>query len=47
MVINHQSPATFVPVNPADNWLHLFLGLGMIALGRVLALQPDKTRTAP
>ncbi|GAA2702471.1 DUF4383 domain-containing protein [Nonomuraea recticatena] len=47
MVINHQSPANFVPVNPADNWLHLILGLGMIALGYVLALQPGKTRTTP
>lgn len=26
-------PANFVPVNTADNWLHLVLGVGMIALG--------------
>ncbi|HYN94449.1 MAG TPA: DUF4383 domain-containing protein [Pilimelia sp.] len=33
LVIDHESGANFVPVNNADNWLHLLLGLGMIALG--------------
>jgi hypothetical protein len=33
LVIDHGSSANFVPVNNADNWLHLALGLGMIALG--------------
>ncbi|MFL6176057.1 MAG: DUF4383 domain-containing protein [Ornithinibacter sp.] len=33
LVIDHDSSANFVPVNNADNWLHLLLGLGMIALG--------------
>src|SRR3712207_8849403 len=33
LVIDHDSAANFVPLNTADNWLHLFLGLGMIALG--------------
>jgi hypothetical protein len=33
LVIDHESAANFVPVNSADNWLHLLLGLGMIALG--------------
>jgi hypothetical protein len=33
LVIDHDSAANFVPLNSADNWLHLFLGLGMIALG--------------
>lgn len=33
LVIDHESAANFVPVNTADNWLHLVLGLGMIALG--------------
>jgi hypothetical protein len=33
LVIDHDSAANFVPVNSADNWLHLFLGIGMIALG--------------
>jgi hypothetical protein len=33
LVVGHESAANFVPVNGADNWLHLLLGLGMIALG--------------
>ncbi|MER5334403.1 DUF4383 domain-containing protein [Micromonospora sp. NPDC002717] len=33
LVVDHNSGANFVPVNNADNWLHLFLGVGMIALG--------------
>lgn len=33
LVIDKDSSANFVPVNDADNWLHLVLGLGMIALG--------------
>ncbi|WP_229070074.1 DUF4383 domain-containing protein [Actinoplanes sp. DH11] len=33
MVVGQDSSANFVPLNPADDWLHLGLGLGMIALG--------------
>jgi hypothetical protein len=33
LAIGHDSGANFVPVNDADNWLHLGLGLGMILLG--------------
>ncbi|HEV2088316.1 MAG TPA: DUF4383 domain-containing protein [Cryptosporangiaceae bacterium] len=36
LVIDQNSAANFVPVNAADNWLHLVLGLGMLALGLVL-----------
>ncbi len=36
LVIDQGSSLNFVPVNSADNWLHLALGLGMIALGLVL-----------
>jgi hypothetical protein len=43
LVIDHESAANFVPVNSADNWLHLFLGLGMIALG-VLTTRRRTTR---
>ena len=32
-VIPQDGAANFVPVNDADNWLHLLLGIGMIALG--------------
>jgi hypothetical protein len=33
LVVAQDSAANFVPLNPADDWLHLVLGLGMIALG--------------
>ncbi|MFD9495212.1 MULTISPECIES: DUF4383 domain-containing protein [unclassified Streptomyces] len=36
MLIEGDSTANFVPVNSADNWLHLILGLGMIAAGALL-----------
>ncbi|SFW65007.1 DUF4383 domain-containing protein [Amycolatopsis australiensis] len=37
LLIDHGSDANFVPVNTADNWLHLVLGVGMIALGLLAA----------
>ncbi|WP_435771319.1 DUF4383 domain-containing protein [Nocardioides sp. SYSU DS0651] len=36
ILIDHDSEANFVPVNPADNWLHLVLAIGMIGLGLAL-----------
>ncbi|MFD4668505.1 DUF4383 domain-containing protein [Lentzea sp. NPDC058450] len=36
LVIDHGSEANFVPLNVADNWLHLFLGVAMIGLGLVV-----------
>ena len=36
LVIDHDSSANFVPVNDADNWLHLGLAVAMIALGAAL-----------
>ncbi|MDA0632313.1 DUF4383 domain-containing protein [Nonomuraea sp. MCN248] len=36
MLVGHDTPANFVPVNDADNWLHLFLGVAMVALGVLL-----------
>lgn len=36
LVIERNSDANFVPLNDADNWLHLILGAGMIALGLAL-----------
>jgi len=36
MFIDHESPANFVPLNTADNWLHFLLGIGMLALGLLL-----------
>ncbi|MCO1595722.1 DUF4383 domain-containing protein [Micromonospora sp. RHAY321] len=44
LVIDHESGANFVPLNGADNWLHLFLGLGMIALGVALTRRPNDHR---
>jgi hypothetical protein len=35
------SSANFVPVNGADNILHLLLGIGMIALGALLTRRPE------
>ncbi len=33
-----ETAINFIPVNHADNFLHLFLGIGMIALGVLLGL---------
>jgi uncharacterized protein DUF4383 len=33
LVVDHGGDANFVPVNAADNWLHLLLGVAMILLG--------------
>jgi hypothetical protein len=40
VVVDQQSQANFVPLNSADDWLHLVLGLGMIGLGLVLSRRP-------
>ncbi|MBV9822771.1 MAG: DUF4383 domain-containing protein [Actinobacteria bacterium] len=37
LIVDQNSNGNFVPVNTADNWLHLVLGLGMIALGVLLS----------
>lgn len=39
------SDANFVPLNEADDWLHLVLGVGMIALGLVLSNNRPVART--
>ncbi|WP_231933434.1 DUF4383 domain-containing protein [Micromonospora coxensis] len=44
LVVDDDSGADFVPLNNADNWLHLFLGLGMIALGIALTRRPADRR---
>ena len=43
LLIGQESDANFVPVNPADDILHLVLGIGMIGLG--LALSRSRTGT--
>jgi len=40
VLVDEGSSANFVPVNNADDWLHLLLGLGMIALGLALRRRP-------
>ncbi|HEY0637072.1 MAG TPA: DUF4383 domain-containing protein [Pseudonocardiaceae bacterium] len=44
LIVDQDSDANFVPFNTADNWLHLVLGLGMIALGLVLGRPRTTTR---
>jgi hypothetical protein len=43
LVIDHDSAANFVPLNTADNWLHLVLALGMIGLGVLLGSRASRT----
>lgn len=46
LCIPHDSPLNVVPLNTADNWLHVAFGLGMIALGVAFArdaVSPPKT----
>ena len=43
LVVGPNHEANFVPVNNADDWLHLVLGLGMIALG-FLGRNAERTR---
>jgi hypothetical protein len=35
-LVDRHSSSNFVPVDSADNWLHLVLGIGMIGLGLAL-----------
>ncbi|MCU1586145.1 MAG: hypothetical protein JWM49_2701 [Microbacteriaceae bacterium] len=43
LIFSGTSPANFVPINSADNWLHLVLGIGMIGLGVLLSRNPERT----
>ncbi|TDB73040.1 DUF4383 domain-containing protein [Micromonospora sp. KC723] len=36
LAVDRESAANLIPVNAADNWLHLALGFGMLALGLLL-----------
>ncbi|MFJ8814746.1 DUF4383 domain-containing protein [Amycolatopsis thermoflava] len=44
LVVDEASAANFVPVNTADDWLHLVLGLAMIVLGVVTTRGRSATR---
>ena len=37
----------WLPVNTADNWLHVVLGVGMVALGFITGGRRNATTTAP
>jgi hypothetical protein len=45
MIVDQASQANFVPLNTPDNWLHLGLAVGMIALG-LIAYRMLRTGTA-
>ncbi len=36
LIVGNESAANFVPLNTADDWLHLGLAIGMIGLGLLL-----------
>jgi hypothetical protein len=36
VLVDHPSAANFVPVNSADNWLHLVLAIGLAGLGELV-----------
>ena len=46
LLVGQESAANFVPVNTADDILHLVLGLGMIALGVILTRRAGAGRAA-
>lgn len=46
LLIDRESAANFVPLNNADNWLHLGLGVAMLILGLTLAASRAPTPAA-
>ncbi|GAA1288310.1 DUF4383 domain-containing protein [Saccharothrix xinjiangensis] len=46
LLIGHDSAANFVPLNTADNWLHLFLAVAMLGLGLALGRRSLPGRTS-
>ncbi len=47
LIVPGEHTANFVPLNDADNWLHLGLGVGMILLGVFVPPRLVGTRDAP
>lgn len=45
LFVGHDTPANFVPVNSAGNWLHLALGVGMVALALILSRATGRRAT--
>jgi hypothetical protein len=46
LFLSGDQPANFVPLNTADNWLHVVLAIGMVALGLVLGRRDVRATTA-
>lgn len=46
LLVDHDSPANFVPVNAADDWLHLFLAASLFALA-FLSGTPRRSTNTP
>jgi hypothetical protein len=44
LVVNEESQANFVPLNNADDWLHLILAIGMVGLGLALGNRANAGR---
>lgn len=45
LLVDPNAAANFVPLNTADNWLHLLLGLGMLGLGLALGSRGTTAKT--
>ena len=45
LIVGSESTANFVPLNNADNWLHLGLAIGMTGLGLALGAGGRSTET--
>lgn len=46
LIVPHHSESNFVPVNTADNWLHLILAVVMVGLGLIFGNRPATGRTS-
>lgn len=44
LIVPHDSQLNFVPLNQADNWLHLGLAAGMVGLGALLTPSTGRAR---
>ncbi|TDD72079.1 DUF4383 domain-containing protein [Jiangella aurantiaca] len=42
LFVDEDSTANFVPMNAADDWLHLVLAIGMVSLGVLLGRTPRR-----
>lgn len=47
LVVPHDHGANFVPLNSADNWLHLILAVAMVASGLLLTRNTSGRPVAP